>query len=118
MQVIDVMDGNSVRLKLPFSPNYAQSSAIGNYHGGVIASLADVAGTLACIMSGSRPFATVHMSIDFLKSPRKCDLYASAKVIKQGSKVSLADIEIKDAAATLYAVSRGTWSSGEAGLPI
>src|SRR3974390_1339486 len=113
MQVLDVVDRNSVRLRLPFSPAYALLSATGNYHGGVLASLADVAGTLACIVDGAKPFATMHMNIDFLKSPCGCDLYATAKVIKSGSKVSVADVEITDEANTVYAVSRGCWSSIE-----
>jgi uncharacterized protein (TIGR00369 family) len=106
---VDVLDGNSVRLRLPFSSSYTLQGAIGNYHGGVLASLADVAGTLACMLRGAQPLATMHMSVDFLKSPRSCDLYASAKVIKSGTKVSVADVEITDKANTVYAVSRGSW---------
>ena len=110
IQVIDAPAGKSVRLKLPFSSTYAHLSSTGNYHGGVIASLSEVAGTLACILNGERPFATIHMSIDFLTSPRSCDLYASAKVLKSGSNLSVADIEITDEANVLYAASRGLWS--------
>jgi hypothetical protein len=51
------------------------------------------------------------MSIDFLDSPRGCDLYACARVIKSWGKVSIADIEITDEANTVYAVSRGSWST-------
>lgn len=116
MQVVDVSDSHSVCLRLPFSPSYALLSATGNYHGGVLASLADVAGTLACIVDGAKPFTTMHMTIDFLKSPRGCDLYASAKVIKSGGKVSVADVEIIDDANTVYAVSRGSWSAIETDL--
>src|SRR5258708_24173619 len=93
MQVVDVSNENTVRLKLPFSRSYVHQSAVGNYHGGVLASLADVAGTLACIVAGAKPFATINISIDFLKSPRNCDLYAAAKVIKVGSKISVADVD-------------------------
>jgi uncharacterized protein (TIGR00369 family) len=113
IQVVDVADRHSVRLRLPFSPGYALVSATGNYHGGVLASLADVAGTLACIVYGAKPFTTMQMSIDFLESPRCCDLYASARVIKSWGKVSVADVEITDEADTVYAVSRGSWSAVE-----
>lgn len=117
MQVVEVSNENTVRLKLPFSPSYVHQNAIGNYHGGVLASLANVAGTLACIVAGAKPFATINMSIDFLRSPRSCDLYARAKVIKGGSRVCVADIEITDEANTVYAVSRGSWAAIETGLP-
>jgi uncharacterized protein (TIGR00369 family) len=113
MQVVEVSNPHSVRLRLPFSPSYALLSATGNYHGGVLASLADVAGSLACIVDGAKPFATMHMAIDFLKSPCGCDLYASAKVIKSDGKVAVADVEIIDEANTVYAVSRGSWSAIE-----
>ena len=114
MQVVEVSNPHSVRLRLPFSPSYALLSATGNYHGGVLASLADVAGKLACIVDGAKPFAVMHMNIDFLKSPCGCDLYARAKVIKSGRMVSLADVEITDEANNVYAVSRGCWSTIEA----
>src|SRR5262245_38149719 len=113
MQVIDISDRQSVRLRLPFCPTYTCLSATGNYHGGVIASMADVAGMLACVVNGAKPFATMQMSIDFLEAPRGCDLYASAKVIKSGCKVSVADVEITDEASTVYAISRGSWSALE-----
>jgi uncharacterized protein (TIGR00369 family) len=114
LQVVDVGDRRSVRLRLPFSPSYALLSATGNYHGGVLASLADVAGTLACVINGNRPFTTLQMSIDFLESPSGCDLYASAKVVKSGDKVAVADVEITDEADTVYAVSRGWWAAIDA----
>ena len=111
MQVVDVADRHSVRLRLPFCPSYALLRATGNYHGGVLTSLADVAGSLACIVNGDRPFTTTQMSMDFFDSPRGCDLYASGKVIKSGGKVSVADIQITDKANTVYAVSRGSWAA-------
>jgi uncharacterized protein (TIGR00369 family) len=55
----------------------------------------------------------MHMNIDFLKSPCGCDLYARAKVIKSGNGVSVANVDITDEANTVYAVSRGCWSSIE-----
>jgi uncharacterized protein (TIGR00369 family) len=113
MQVVDVADRHSVRLRLPFCPSYALLRATGNYHGGVLTSLADVAGSLACIVNGNKPFTTIQMSTDFLESPRGCDLYASAKVIKSKDKVSVADIQIIDEANTVYAVSRGSWAAIE-----
>ena len=113
MQVVDLTDRNSVRLRLPFSMSYALLKTTGNYHGGVLASLADVAGSLACIVNGDKPFTTIQMSTDFLQSPRGCDLYASAKVIKSKDKVSVADIQIIDEANTVYAVSRGSWAAIE-----
>ena len=113
MQVIDISDRHSVRLRLPFCRTYACLGATGNYHGGVIASMVDVAGTLACVVDGAKPFTTMQMSIDFLESPRGCDLYASANVIKSGGMVSVADIKITDDTSTVYAVSRGSWSAAE-----
>jgi hypothetical protein len=39
-QVVDVADRHSVRVKLPFSTSYALLSAAGNYHSGVLTSVA------------------------------------------------------------------------------
>jgi acyl-coenzyme A thioesterase PaaI-like protein len=55
--------------------------ATGNDHDGVLASLADVAGTLACIVDGAKPFATMHMNINFLKSP---GCWSSIEPVLQG----------------------------------
>jgi long-chain acyl-CoA synthetase len=117
MRVVDVLDGNSVRIHLPFSVSYVHQRTIGNYHGGVLAALADVAGTLACMVNRATSFTTAHLSIDFLKSPTNCDLYARAKVIKSGRKNSVADIEITGEGKVVYAVARGSWSPVEGGWP-
>jgi uncharacterized protein (TIGR00369 family) len=114
MKIVDISDGDSVCIRLPFSPRYVLQSVTGNYHGGVLASLADIAGTAACIVQSAKTVMTTHLSINFLKSPRNCDLYARAKVIKFGAKNMVADIEITDEANVMYAVARGSWSDSDA----
>lgn len=101
----------TLALRLPYHAKYARIEAMGDYHGGILASLLDVAGTFACSLAAGRITPTINLRTDYLKNPAKCDLIATARVIRLGKTVAVADVEIRDDVGTLYAIARGDWST-------
>ncbi len=104
-----------VTLHLPFDTAYTLFAGMGNYHGGVIAALADVAATMACTVRAGRPTPTVDLRIDYLQAPCKVDLFADARARKVGRSVGVADVSVRDRDGTVFALARGTFSTGAAG---
>ncbi|MFN2441728.1 MAG: PaaI family thioesterase [Thermoanaerobaculia bacterium] len=78
----------------------------GTIHGGVIAILADVAvaGALATNFDGKMGFATSNLSLHYLRRAR--DLArATAVILKKGSKVCVASVEVYDGRGILCATA-------------
>lgn len=97
-------------LKLPYRPDLAIFAEAGGWHGGVMAALIDVAGSVACGLSLGRPTPTVNFRVDFLRSPVRVDLTAMGRVVRSGKSIAVADVEIADETGEIYAVGRGTFS--------
>lgn len=78
----------------------------GTIHGGVLAILADtaVAGALATSFDGKMGFATSNLDIHFLRRARDRAV-ATAVVVKKGSKVCVARVEVTDGTGVLVAIA-------------
>ncbi|ARQ00995.1 PaaI family thioesterase [Pseudorhodoplanes sinuspersici] len=100
-----------VVLRQPYDPKLSIFPDAGVYHGGVIASLIDVAGAVACGLPLGRPTPTANFRVDFLKSPAKIDLIATGRLVRSGKTMSVADVEITDDNGEVYAIGRGTFST-------
>ena len=74
-------------------------------HGGVIASLADSAAAWAFYGSSNLEWVpvTVEMKINFLKPVDSGKLVAEARIIHRGSKIFVADAEVKNSEGSLIA---------------
>ncbi len=103
-----------VVLRQPYDPKLSIFPEAGVYHGGVIASLIDVAGAVACGLPLGRPTPTANFRVDFLKSPAKIDLIATGRLVRSGKTMSVADVEITDDNGEVYAIGRGTFSTSAA----
>jgi uncharacterized protein (TIGR00369 family) len=115
---LELVEGDAesgrVLLKLPYDRKYCIFPEPGIYHGGILASLVDVAGSLACGVKVGRPVPTVNLRIDFLEAPAKIDLYASGALRRFGRTLAVADADIRDAAGKVYCIGRGTFSTAAA----
>jgi uncharacterized protein (TIGR00369 family) len=100
-----------VVLRQAYDPKLSIFPDAGVYHGGVIASLIDVAGAVACGLPLGRPTPTANFRVDFLKSPAKIDLIATGRLVRSGKTMSVADVEITDDNGEVYAIGRGTFST-------
>ncbi|MEW5421442.1 PaaI family thioesterase [Amorphus sp. 3PC139-8] len=103
----------ALTLKLPFDEGYTLFKKVGAYHGGVIASLIDVAGTMVCSAVKGRPTPTVDLRVDYLKSPVRCDLYADAVPRRIGRGIGVADVTVRGEDGTVYAIGRGAFSTAD-----
>jgi uncharacterized protein (TIGR00369 family) len=98
----------TIAIRLPFRDEYSRIPESGDYHGGIIAALLDVAGTFAASLVAKTP--TMNLRTDYLRPPVRCDLLATARVLRMGRSAIVADVEIADPSGAVCAVARGTWS--------
>lgn len=113
MEVVDVRAEGAVTLKLPYDDAYSIFKSIGSYHGGIIASLVDVAGAMACSVVKGYPTPTANLRVDYLKSPARCDLFAEGEARRVGRGLGVADVTIRDEAGAVYALGRGTFNTAD-----
>ncbi len=102
-----------VEIRLPFKEDFLREDGSDWYHGGIVSALADIAGAYAVVTAkgGSESSgATIDLRIDWLKPARKGDLLATGRVVKAGRRICVADVEVRDAAAVVVAVARGTFT--------
>jgi uncharacterized protein (TIGR00369 family) len=100
-----------VEIRLPFREEFLRHDGSDWLHGGVVSALADIAGDYAVITETSTGVPTIDMRIDYLRPARRGDLLALARTVRVGRTVSVADVEVRDAAGTLVALGRAVYAS-------
>jgi uncharacterized protein (TIGR00369 family) len=76
-------------------------------HGGAIASLIDIAGTFAIIAVIGYDVVTVDLRVDYLRPVKSGDLVATARPVRVGRSLAVADVEVVGADGKIAAVGRG-----------
>lgn len=90
---------DSARLRIPFS---SQRTTVGDLvHGGVIASLIDMAATAAAWSGVDDPAVyrgtTVGLNVSYVSGARGVDLVAEALVIRRGRSICFLEVIVRDA---------------------
>jgi uncharacterized protein (TIGR00369 family) len=104
----DVIAVDRIVLRLPFSPANVTVKSI--VHGGVIATLIDIAGAAASF-SGAPPGslgATSTLAISYIAPADGAELTAEARVIQRGRSQTVAEVAVRDAAGRLVAQALST----------
>ncbi|HVW71064.1 MAG TPA: PaaI family thioesterase [Steroidobacteraceae bacterium] len=101
----------SVTVGCAFSPRVERSPGTGQFHGGVIASLIDIAGDFALIGVIGKGVPTINFRVDYLRPALNADLVARARVRKAGKTVGVVDIDVEDGTGRLIAVGRGCYGT-------
>jgi uncharacterized protein (TIGR00369 family) len=101
----------TVVIRVPYQPHLARAPDEAAYHGGVIATLIDLAGHAAVAVHIGRMAPTIDLRIDYLRPADSSELTATARLIKAGRTIARADIEITDAQGRLIAIGRGSFST-------
>ena len=101
----------SVEIRLPFREEFLRTDGSDWLHGGVVSALADIAGDYAVITETAPGVPTIDMRVDYLRPARRGDLPRSARTVRVGRTVSVADVEIRDSSGTLVAVGRACYAS-------
>lgn len=109
-EAVDLTAGTVV-IRLPYRPEFRRTPRAHGYHGGVIASLIDLAGHAAISVRIGRVAPTIDLRIDYLRVAPGTDLIARARALRTGRSIGRADVEISDPDGGVIAVGRGTYST-------
>ena len=96
-------------IAMPLAADYERHPGTGQFHGGVIASLIDVAGDFALVILVGGGVPTINLRVDYLRPAGGGDLTATASVRRAGRTIGVVDIDVTDAAGRLVAVGRGCY---------
>ena len=99
----------NVVIRCPFGPHVERAPGTGQYHGGVIAGLIDIAGDFALIAVLGYGVPTINLRVDYLRPASATDLLARAQVRRAGRTVGVVDIDVEDTAGKLIALGRACY---------
>lgn len=108
---VESMDTAQDRIvvRMPMRPEFERRAGTGQFHGGAIASLIDLAGDYAIVMKVGAGVPTVNFRTDFLRPAINTDLIATAQVRRAGRTIAVVDIDVHDEEKRLIAIGRGTY---------
>ena len=101
----------TLTIRCAYGPNVERATGTGQYHGGVIASLIDIAGDFALIAVLGHGGPTINFRVDYLRPALRADLLACARVRKAGRTIGIVDIDVTDTDGRLIAIGRGCYGT-------
>lgn len=104
-------EADTLVMRLRYSDRIARAQGTGQHHGGVIASLIDIAGDFALIWQLGYGVPTINFRTDYLRPAINTDLLAHARVRRIGRTVSVCDIDVYSEEGKLLAIGRGTYAT-------
>jgi uncharacterized protein (TIGR00369 family) len=111
-QALDVdPDTGAVTIALDYRDEFARAPNEKSFHGGIIATLIDLAGHAAVAVKIGKMAPTIDLRIDYLRPSAGERLIARARPLKIGSTMARVDIDITDTQGRLIAVGRGSFST-------
>ena len=111
MRVTEVdAERDRIVLTMPMRPELERGTGPGQYHGGPIASLIDVAGDFALVIKTRGALPTINFRVDYLRPAIKTGLTITATVRRAGKSVGVVDVDVHDDAGKLVPVGRGCYS--------
>ena len=102
-------DRQQVVISMPLSPEYERHTGTGQFHGGVLATLIDVAGDFALVILLGGGVPTINLRIDYLRPAGGGSLTATALVRRAGRTIGVVDIDVTDGTGKLVAIGRGCY---------
>jgi uncharacterized protein (TIGR00369 family) len=93
-------------VRMPMRPELERGARSGQFHGGAIASLVDIAGDYVLIMRLGHGVPTIDFRVDFLRPAVDTDLVATGRLRRAGRTIGVVDVDVHDAAGRLVAVGR------------
>jgi uncharacterized protein (TIGR00369 family) len=112
-QPVRVDADGSVVIRLVFRPEFCGRRGSQFYHGGVIASLVDIAAHAAIAVRVERMVPTIDLRVDYLRAAPAGDLFATGRILTIGRSIGRADVEIRSENDKVVAVGRGAFSTRE-----
>jgi uncharacterized protein (TIGR00369 family) len=114
---VESVSENAITLRLPFKEEFLAGASGTHIHGGVIASLIDIAGdfVFAPVLGTALPTISIH--VNYLSPGGREDLIADARIVKLGRSVGVSDIAVTNPEGKLIAVGRGLYNTAAAAKP-
>jgi uncharacterized protein (TIGR00369 family) len=109
---LDVAAG-TLTVLLPYRTELSRSTDQADYHGGIIATLIDLAGHACLAAKLGRRVPTIDMRVDFLRTAVDTDLKATAKIVRAGQTIGLCEVAILDERGRMIAAGRCVYSTRE-----
>ena len=106
-----------IEIRLPFREEFLRGDGSDWLHGGVVSSLADIAGDYAVVTETGSGVPTIDLRVDYLRPARRGDLVAVGRTLRVGKTVSVADVEIRDGTGAVVAVGRAVYASPRPSAP-
>lgn len=110
LEVIAV-DEASLTMRMPIGRLSERLPDTGQFHGGAIATLIDVAGDMVLMAALGHGVPTINFRVDFLRPATGAALTAVAESRRTGKTVAVVDIDVFDSEQRLVATGRGCYSS-------
>jgi uncharacterized protein (TIGR00369 family) len=98
-------------IRATYGAQVERTTGSGQFHGGVIASLIDIAGDFALIAVLGYGVPTINLRVDYLRPALSHDLLAAAHVRRAGRSIGVVDIDVADADGRLIALGRGCYGT-------
>jgi len=108
LKVVDVTD-EGLTLTAAWREDWIVNPARGYTHGGILATLVDIAADYALAAQLGTPVPTVDLRVDYHKAAMQGDLTVKAKVLRQGGSFACCEAYIEDRDGALVASGRGTY---------
>jgi len=104
-------ENGHVEIVLPFREELLREDGSDWLHGGVISALIDIAGDYAIVTKTTVGVPTIDLRVDYLRPAKRGELIASARAVRVGRTVCIADVEVRDPQGTLVAIGRGVYAA-------
>jgi len=91
------IDDGFVRIELPWRAEFIGDPMRPAMHGGVISTMADVAGGMAVwssLMDPNARVSTIDLRVDYLRPGRLATLVAEGHVVRTGNRVAVVDVKL------------------------
>jgi uncharacterized protein (TIGR00369 family) len=105
-----VPDG--IELEVPWREELVSNPANQSTHGGVLASIIDLAGLYAVLACGGSVIATADLHVDYHRTATPGTLIVKSNIIRIGRRTSTAGTRIFDTDRKLLASGRGLYLAG------
>ena len=103
------MTEDGIVIRVPWREEFVVNVDVGYTHGGILATLIDVAADYAIAAKIGRPVPTIDMRVDYHRAAMKGDLTVEAKVLKLGGQFCTGEAWVYDEKGKLLASGRGVY---------
>jgi uncharacterized protein (TIGR00369 family) len=103
------IEPDAIDIKATWREEWVVNAERGYTHGGILATLVDLAADWALVSRTGRGVPTIDLRVDYHRAAMPGDLLAKGRVIKFGSQVSVCEAQISNVEGTLLASGRGVY---------